>query len=230
MRGMGVPASPAPAPPRRRPALTRAFFARPTVEVAAGLVGAHLVCDPGTAEEVEAVVVEVEAYLGREDPASHAHGGPTPRAAIMFGPPGHLYVYLSYGVHFCANVVCEPAGVAGAVLLRAAAVERGEEVVRRRRGPGRRGPAGAAGTAAEALLRGPGNLGTGLGLTLADNGLDLCDPSSRLRLLDGDRAVPLAVGPRVGISRAAERPLRFTWAGHPAVCHPAPPHPRSMEG
>ena len=86
-------------------------------------------------------MVEVEAYLGLEDPASHAHRGPTPRAAIMFGPPGHLYVYLSYGMHFCANVVCEPEGRAGAVLLRAAAVERGEQTVRARRGGA---PTGAA--------------------------------------------------------------------------------------
>jgi DNA-3-methyladenine glycosylase len=180
------------------------------------MVGTRLVCDPGTALEIVAVVVEVEAYLGREDPASHAHRGPTPRAAIMFGPPGHLYVYLSYGVHFCANVVCEPAGVAGAVLLRAASVEGGEEVVRDRRG------AAAAQLGAPALLRGPGNLGAGLALSLADNGLDLCNPASRLRLLEGDGEVPLAVGPRIGISRAADRPLRFAWAGHPAVSRPAP--------
>jgi DNA-3-methyladenine glycosylase len=221
MRPMGDVGTPAAAPPRRRRALPRAFFARPTVEVARGLVGSRLLCDPGTPDEVRAVVVEVEAYLGREDPASHAHGGPTPRAAIMFGPPGHLYVYLSYGVHLCANVVCEPDGVAGAVLLRAAALERGEEVVRRRRGPAR------PPTLAAALLRGPGNLGTGLHLTLADNGLDLCAPGSRLCLLEGDRGVPLASGPRVGITRAADRPLRFAWAGHPAVSHQRDLIPRS---
>ena len=186
------------------------------MEVAAGLVGARLLRDPGTPDEVEAVLVEVEAYLGLEDPASHAHRGPTPRASIMFGPPGHLYVYLSYGMHVCANVVCEPPGAAGAVLLRAAAIERGEEAVRRRREPAGRetSPAG--------LLRGPGNLGAGLGLTLADNGLDLCAPGSRLLIVAGAGGAPLAVGPRVGISRATERPLRFTWAGHPAVSRPAP--------
>jgi DNA-3-methyladenine glycosylase len=200
---------------RSSPALDRAFFARSTLEVAAALVGTLLVSDRGTPEEVVARVVEVEAYLGREDPASHAHRGPTPRAAIMFGPPGHLYVYLSYGVHFCANVVCEPEGSAGAVLLRAAAVSSGEDVVRRRRGPGPRLLPAAT------LLRGPGNLGAGLGLSLADNGLDLCAPGARLSLLAGDGQVHLAVGPRVGITRAADRPLRLAWAGHPAVSHPA---------
>lgn len=184
--------------------------------MARDLVGARMVCDPGTALELKAVVVEVEAYLGLDDPASHAHRGPTPRTAVMFGPPGHLYVYLSYGVHLCANVVCEPAGVAGAVLLRAAQVERGLEVVRSRRGRA------GVGAGPEALLRGPGNLGAGLGLTLADNGLDLCDPASRLRILGREVEVPLAVGPRVGIRRAADRPLRLAWAGHPAVSRPLP--------
>jgi DNA-3-methyladenine glycosylase len=134
----------------------------------------------------------------------------------MFGPPGHLYVYLSYGMHFCANVVCEPEGVAGAVLLRAAAVEVGEEVVRSRRVRGGRQPAPAD------LLSGPGNLGAGLGLTLADNGLDLCARDSRLRVLERETVVPLAIAPRVGITRAADRPLRFAWAGHPAVSRPLP--------
>jgi DNA-3-methyladenine glycosylase len=201
---------------REHAALGRSFFAGPTVEVAAGLVGSHLVRDPGTAGEIRAVVVEVEAYLGREDPASHAFRGPTPRAAIMFGPPGHLYVYLSYGMHLCANVVCEPEGVAGAVLLRAAALEVGEEVVRARRDRAGR-PVGFT-----RLLSGPGNLGAGLALTPADNGLDLCDPGSRMRILAGDAEVPVAVAPRVGITRAADRPLRFAWDGHPAVSRPAP--------
>jgi len=198
-------------------ALSRRFFARPTVEVAADLVGARLLADPGTDDEVEAVIVEVEAYLGLEDPASHAHRGPVGRAAIMFGPPGHLYVYLSYGVHFCANLVTEPAGTPGAVLLRAAAADRGEATVRRRRAGNRRREPEIA-----ALLRGPGNVGAGLGLTLADNGLDVCHPCSRLRVLGAAARPPLVVGPRVGIRRAAERPLRFAWAGHPAVSRPVP--------
>lgn len=206
----------APAVPDRPRALPRSFFTRPTTQVARDLVGSHLVADPGTDSEIEAVVVEVEAYLGLEDPASHAHRGPTPRSAIMFGSPGHLYVYLSYGMHLCANVVCEPKGVAGAVLFRAAAVLAGEEVVRGRRD----GPTRIVETAA--LLRGPGNLGSGLGLTQADNGLDLCEPGSRLRLTEGAGRIAVAAGPRVGISRAADRPLRFAWAGHPAVSRTGP--------
>ena len=224
MAPMGSRVAAAPANSRNAKALRRGFFAGPAVEVATALVGSRLLCDAGTAQEVRAVVVEVEAYLGVEDPASHAHRGPTPRAAIMFGSPGHLYVYLSYGMHFCANVVCEPAGVAGAVLLRAAAVEVGEEVVRARRAGGRRRPAFAN------LLTGPGNLGAGLGLTLADNGLDLCEPGSRLRILEREAEVPLAVAPRVGITRAADRPLRFAWAGHPAVSRPALSQPYSVAG
>jgi DNA-3-methyladenine glycosylase len=206
----------APANSQAAPVLARGFFAGSTLQVATALVGSRLLCDPGTPREVRAVVVEVEAYLGVEDPASHAHRGPTPRAAVMFGPPGHLYVYLSYGMHFCANVVCEPEGVAGAVLLRAAAVEVGEEVVRSRRIRGGRQPAPSD------LLSGPGNLGAGLGLTLADNGLDVCAPDSRLRILERKIEVPLSVAPRVGITRAADRPLRFAWAGHPAVSRPIP--------
>jgi DNA-3-methyladenine glycosylase len=99
------------------------------VAVARDLVGASLIADPGSPDEVRARIVEVEAYLGEDDPASHAHRGPTPRSSIMFGPPGHLYVYLSYGVHHCANVVCGADGTAAAVLLRAAAVDSGAAVV-----------------------------------------------------------------------------------------------------
>jgi len=219
-----VAIGPAARPPRQLRAIPREFFARPTQQVAADLVGTRLLCDAGTDDEVQALVVEVEAYLGLEDPASHAHRGPTPRAAIMFGPPGHLYVYLSYGMHFCANVVCEPEGRAGAVLLRAAAVERGEQTVRGRRGGAPVGPPSVA------LLRGPGNLGSGLGLTLADNGLDLCHPAGRLRILAARDRPPLTICPRVGISRAADRPLRFAWAGHPAVSRPVPALPPPPDG
>jgi DNA-3-methyladenine glycosylase len=200
--------------------LGRDFFARPTVEVAHDLLGCRLVVDRGTAAAVEAVLVEVEAYLGLEDPASHAYRGPTPRAGIMFGPPGHLYVYLSYGVHHCANLVCEGEGVAGAVLLRAASVEVGETVVRDRRATYRSNLARII--PAHELLRGPGNLCRGLGVALDDNRLDVCSPTSRVEVWEPVRRTRLAVarGPRVGISAAADRPLRFAVRGHPAVSNP----------
>lgn len=172
------------------------------------LLGALLIADPGGGLEVRARIVEVEAYLGADDPASHAHRGPTPRASIMFGEPGRLYVYLSYGMHHCANVVCAPVGTASAVLLRAAVVERGEAVVRERRG--------AATVATDRLLSGPGNLCRGLGILLTDNGADLCG-AGRVRLAAAGGAVPVSAGPRIGISRAADLPLRFWWTGHSAV-------------
>jgi len=181
--------------------------------VAHDLIGAELVVDAGTAEEVRATIVEVEAYLGPEDPASHAFRGPTPRASIMFGPAGHLYVYLSYGMHHCANVVCGPDGSASAVLLRAAGVTRGEQVVRRRR---------ATTVPSDRLLSGPGNLCRGLAIGATDNGLDLCRPG-RVYLEARSREVPLSSGPRVGISRAADLPLRFWWTGRPAVSRNAVP-------
>jgi DNA-3-methyladenine glycosylase len=187
--------------------------------VARELIGCILLCDAGTAAEVRARIVEVEAYLGTEDEASHAHRGPTPRAAIMFAAPGHLYVYLSYGVHHCANLVTEVEGRAGAVLLRAAAVEAGEPVVRDRR----RRPA-ADGTAREqpfaALLRGPGNLCRGLGIDRADNGMDVCAPGTRLSVLAAGVTPALTAAPRVGITRNAGPLLRFAWAGDPAVSAP----------
>jgi DNA-3-methyladenine glycosylase len=163
---------------------------------------------------VVARIVEVEAYLGTRDPASHAYRGPTRRAAIMFRDPGHLYVYLSYGMHHCANLVTEPDGIAGAVLLRAATVEHGVDVVRARRG---------ATVATDALLRGPGNLCRGLALTLLDNGLDACGAESRVHVEPRAVNPPLSVGPRVGITAAASLRLRFAWRAHPAVSTPAPP-------
>jgi DNA-3-methyladenine glycosylase len=177
-----------------------------------------MVTGAGTAAEVRARIVEVEAYRGSDDPASHAFRGPTPRASIMFGEAGHLYVYLSYGMHHCANVVCAPAGTASAVLLRAAVVEHGEDTVRARRG---RLPPRAR------LLSGPGNLCKGLGLAVADNGADLCS-AGPIHLEARSAGVPLQSGPRVGIRRAVDLPLRFWWAGHPAVS--APRLPRSHKG
>ena len=153
--------------------------------------------------EVAVRIVEVEAYGGSDDPASHAHRGPGRKNAVMFGPPGYAYVYLSYGVHWCLNVVCHPEGVGGGILLRAGEVIEGIEVARARRG-------GQAD-----LARGPGRLGQALGVTMADSGSDL--GGGRLTLGLGTGPAAVAQGPRVGVSRAANRPWRFWIEGDPFV-------------
>jgi DNA-3-methyladenine glycosylase len=181
--------------------------------VARDLVGCKLIVDAGGPDAVVARIVETEAYLGLADPASHAFRGRTPRSAVMFGPPAHLYVYFTYGMHHCANVVTEKDGVAGAVLLRAAAVEDGIATVASRRGPA---------IASAAMLRGPGNLCKGLGITRADDGIDLLDPASRVHIEERIRRPPITVSTRVGVRLAAERLLRFTWRGDPAVSSPLP--------
>ena len=157
-----------------------------------------------TVGDVVARIVEVEAYGSPEDgpwpdPAAHSYPGPTPRNRVMFGPPGVLYVYLSYGIHRCMNVVCGPEDTACAVLLRSAEIIDGLDVVTARR-PGARRVAD--------LAAGPGNLGRALGIELSDNGTDLFDPASPIRLeLRG--ADSWESGPRVGISVAADRPWRL---------------------
>lgn len=163
------------------------------------LLGAEL-----TGRGVSAVVVEVEAYGGPPDgpwpdAAAHSFRGPSGRNLVMFGPPGHLYTYRSHGIHVCANVVSGFDGVAGAVLLRAAAVSSGADVAGRRRGPAVR---------PVALARGPGNLCSALGIAMEDNGIDLfaADSPVRLTLRDPDPAID---GPRVGVSKAADRRWRF---------------------
>ena len=191
----------------------REWFARPTEQVARDLIGCALAVDAGTSSAVIARIVETEAYLGTSDPASHAFRGPTPRSRLMFGPAGYLYVYFTYGMHHCANVVTEVDGVAGAVLLRAAAVEGGEAAVVARRGDG------AAGAG---LLRGPGNLCRGLGITRADNGIDLLEPASRVHIDRRESTPPIAIGTRVGLRHATDRLLRFSWLGDPAVSRPVP--------
>lgn len=177
------------------------------------MIGCALVVDAGGPDAVTARIVETEAYLGTEDPASHAFRGPTPRSRIMFGPPGHLYVYFTYGMHHCANVVTEGDGVAGAVLLRAAAVEEGAPVVIARRG---------SDIPVAALLRGPGNLCRGLGITRGEDGIDLLDPSVRVHIGVRVSEPPIAVSTRIGLRHAADRPLRFSWVGDPAVSRPVP--------
>jgi DNA-3-methyladenine glycosylase len=154
-------------------------------------------------------LTEVEAYTGDgSDPAAHSHRGPTPRAAIMFGPPGRLYVYFSYGVHWCANVVVGPDGIGSAVLLRAGEVVVGEDVARSRR---------PAARAARDLARGPARLTQTLAIGPDDKDADLLDPASTVRLHRGPAPDSVSVGPRVGISLAAELPWRFWETGAPTV-------------
>ena len=182
------------------------------LEVAPALLNALV-----TANGVTVRLTEVEAYLGEIDPASHAFRGPTPRNAAMFGPPWHLYVYRSHGIHVCANVVCWPEGVAGGVLMRAGEVIDGHALARERR---------PAARVDRDLARGPGRLGAALGLSLDDGGTDLAGDRIRLRLPDVP-ATAVAAGPRVGVSRAGgpEHPWRFWIAGDPTVspyrAHPA---------
>jgi DNA-3-methyladenine glycosylase len=152
-------------------------------------------------------IVEVEAYGGERDPASHAFRGPTPRAAIMFGPPGHLYVYRSYGIHWCANVVAHGDEGAGAVLIRAVEPIDGVDEMWADRPAARR---------VEDLASGPGKVCAALALEGRHTGVDLLDPASPVQLLD-DGAPPVAAdaGTRVGISVATELPWRFTVPGSP---------------
>jgi len=155
--------------------LDRAELAEDVLRAAVRLLGCTLEAD--TPEGTVAVrLVEVEAYRGADDPASHSFRGRTPRNAVMFGPPGHLYVYFVYGMHFCANVSCLPEGDAGAVLLRAGEVVSDLAAAHARRPTARR---------AADLARGPARLAALLGLNREDNGLDLTDPRSRVRLRGG---------------------------------------------
>jgi DNA-3-methyladenine glycosylase len=175
--------------------LTRAFFARPVHEVAPDLIGATLLFDG-----VGGTIVEVEAY-DQDDPASHSFRGRTARTASMFGPAGHAYVYRSYGVHWCLNLVCGEDGRAEAALVRALEPTRGLETMRERRGL----------EAERALCSGPGKLCQALGITRLHDGLPLDEPP--FELLARESAPPLAVGPRIGITRAIEQPWRYGLAG-----------------
>jgi DNA-3-methyladenine glycosylase len=193
----------------------RAALERPVEEAAIALLGARLHSRDG----ITLRIVETEAYGGvAEDAASHAHRGATPRTAAMFGPVARLYVYRSYGIHLCVNIVCHPRGAAGAVLLRAAEVTEGEELARQRR-HAEDGPA-------TMLASGPGRLGQALGVTLDHNGCDLLgsDPDWAYRIAgqpDPHKgAATVLTGARVGISRAAERPWRFWLGDSPAVSRP----------
>jgi DNA-3-methyladenine glycosylase len=162
-------------------------------------------------------LTEVEAYQGAADPASHAYRGMTARNAVMFGLPGHAYVYFTYGMHFCVNVVCMPEGTASAVLLRAGRVIAGEDLARRRRAPRRTAPGDVTPRAlpARELARGPARLCQALAISRIQNGCDLCAPGSPLRLRGGDSDAQvsgkdaISVGPRVGVTAAADTNWRF---------------------
>ena len=185
--------------------LRRDFFARSVHEVAPELIGATLLVDG-----VGGVIVEVEAY-DQEDPASHGFRGPTPRTASMFGPPGHAYVYRSYGIHWCINLVCDVEGRAEAALLRALEPTRGLDAMRVRRGV----------DDARQLCSGPGMLCQALGVTREHDGLPLDRKPFALYARDG--AVDIATGPRIGITRAAELPWRYALAGSRFLSRPLRP-------
>jgi DNA-3-methyladenine glycosylase len=171
------------------------FFARSVHDVAPDLIGVTLLV-----EGIGGRIVEVEAYH-HEDPASHGYRGRTERNASMFGPPGHAYVYRSYGIHWCLNFVCEEEGAASAVLIRALEPTYGLDEMRKRRGV----------DDPRLLCSGPGKLCQALGVTRKHDGLPLDRPPFELR--PREAAVRVAVGPRVGITRAAELPWRYVEAG-----------------
>lgn len=208
---------PTPGDTERTKALPRAFYARPTLDVTADLIGKVLVHRRGRSE-TSGVIIEVEAYIGESDPACHAAPGPTPRNAPLYGPPGFAYVYLNYGIHALVNVVTEPEGRPAAVLIRALAPLDGIDVMRRRRSQTARGRRrlNARPLLDAELCRGPGNLTMAMGITLAENRVDLIGP----RLWVEDRQVrtgPIVWTPRIGISVGAERPWRAHVDGHPGV-------------
>lgn len=227
-----------------RPVLPREFFARPAADVAPELLGCVL--EHAAPDGLVAVrITEAEAYAGSADPASHAYRGRTARNAVMFGPPGRAYVYLSYGMHCCVNLVCLGPGTAAAVLLRAGEVIAGEPVARSRRRAASR--TSRPPLPARDLARGPGRLCQALGIGRALDGADACDPSSPLRILapPRDRArVPAAAGgaaaglpaagvrsgPRVGVRLGAGLPWRFWLAGEPTVSAYRPHVPRHRAG
>jgi DNA-3-methyladenine glycosylase len=195
----------------------RSVLAGPVLEVAPRLLGAEL--RHTTSEGTVALrLTEVEAYDGANDAGSHAYRGPTPRNAVMFGPPGHLYCYFTYGMHVCCNVVTGVEGVASAVLLRAGEVVEGLDLARLRR-PGVRD---------RELARGPARLCRTLGIALDHDGVDLTSGAVRLEL--GPRVASVSTGPRVGLRGDPDRPWRFWITGEPTVSTYRPAAPLGRKG
>jgi DNA-3-methyladenine glycosylase len=185
--------------------LTTKFFARSVHVVAPDLIGASLFVDG-----VGGRIVEVEAYH-QEDPAAHSYAGRTERNATMFGPPGRVYVYRSYGIHWCMNLVCEREGSASAVLIRAIEPTAGLAAMRQRRGL----------TEERLLCAGPGRLCEALAITRAHDGLPLHRPPFALR--PREQPVEIVVGPRIGITKAVEQPWRYGLAGSRFLSRPFRP-------
>ena len=196
------------APRRGERRLPRSFYRRDSLVVAPALLNKVLVVGDRAGR-----IVEVEAYRGGDDPASHAFRGPTPRTEAMFGPPGHLYVYFTYGMHWCANVVTSPAGVGHAVLIRALEPVRGLAAMGEAR-PAARRPVD--------LANGPAKLCQALGVDGSFDGADLVTADRGITIVDDGVAAPGApmVGPRIGISVATDRPWRFSVADHPSRSKP----------
>jgi DNA-3-methyladenine glycosylase len=191
--------------------LKRDFFRRNVHEVAPDLIGVTLLVNG-----VGGRIVEVEAY-DQGDPASHAHRGRTPRNAAMFGPPGHAYVYRSYGIHWCLNLVCGEEGVPEAVLIRALEPTSGLDLQRTRRGV----------EDVRALCSGPGKLCQALGITREHDGLALDVPP--FELVEREEVPEIARGPRIGITRATELSWRYMIAGSPYLSRAAPRAARSSQ-
>jgi DNA-3-methyladenine glycosylase len=202
--------------PRHWRTMQRRFFAKPP-EIVAPLLLGKLLARRTAAGWLAGRIVEVEAYLGPHitgtpDAAAHSFRGITQRNRVMFGPPGHAYVYFIYGMYYCVNVTCEPEGMAGCILIRALEPVLGLDAMAHNRGL-------AANAAAAKLTGGPGRLCRALEITRPEhNGLDLLDSKSPLQLRDdGSEAGAIDVTPRIGIRHAAELPLRFAVADHACV-------------
>jgi DNA-3-methyladenine glycosylase len=183
--------------------LTRAFYNRDAIEVARELLGKILVHG-----RVAGMIVETEAYLGGDDLAAHSARGITNRTRVIFGPPGHAYVYFIYGMHECLNLVAEPEGQPGCVLIRAVEPMVGIDLMKRRRPKAR---------SIEKLASGPGNLTRAFGITRAQNGADVTRGSLVVRNWRREPAFQIQVTPRIGIRHCADWPLRFVVAGNGAV-------------
>jgi DNA-3-methyladenine glycosylase len=182
------------------PILPRAFYNRPTIEVSRELLGKVVVHGP-----TAGIIVETEAYLGGEDLAAHSARGITDRTRVIFGPPGHAYVYFIYGMYECLNLVCEPAGKPGCVLIRALEPVAGLDVMQQRR-PAARKP--------EQLASGPGKLTLAMAITRAQNGADVTRGDLVVRAPAAPRPIDVAVSPRIGITKCADLPLRFFVRGN----------------